>query len=283
VTILREQAYLNTIALPTFRGMRVEDIRQSDIERFLTKCIERKELSGSTRNRILSMLSAFFNRAVRNNHMRENPCRGIPRVKEAMREPPYLDVAAQGKLVAAFDPPLRSAVALTLDTGLRLGELLRLDWRDVDLASRTVTVRVSKSKKPRRVPLTSRGMTALSEQKARRGDHAPTVPDPVFGELQRPKATGEPDLLPTVRNEWEAGRARAGYPTLRWHDMRHVFAVTAARAGVPLGDLRLMLGHSSLVMVLRYAGHAPANSQDLARDRMEAFLKGPPQVHEGVS
>ena len=63
-------------------------------------------------------------------------------------------------------------------------------------------------------------------------------------------------------------------PTLRWHDLRHAFAVTAARASVPLGDLQKLLGHKSLVMVLRYSRHSPANFKEEARDRIERFLRG---------
>jgi len=96
-----------------------------------------------------------------------------------------------------------------------------------------------------------------------------------------------------AEKDWKACRAKAGYPTLRWHDLRHIFAVTAARAGVPLGDLMKILGQSSLIMSMRYAHHAPANSGDLARTRLEEFLsrgdqtrgEAPPYVPEplGIS
>jgi hypothetical protein len=59
-----------------------------------------------------------------------------------------------------------------------------------------------------------------------------------------------------------------------------VYAVTALRAGVPLADLRAILGHSSLQMVLRYARHVPSNSPDLARIRLEEYLEG---GHDGSS
>jgi len=94
------------------------------------------------------------------------------------------------------------------------------------------------------------------------------------------KRTGEPDFHGSVRNAWKAGRAKAGFPTLRWHDLRHVFAVTAIRAGVPLGELRQLLGHKSLVMVLRYARHSPSGFERQARERLEKFLRGEGRVEE---
>lgn len=85
-------------------------------------------------------------------------------------------------------------------------------------------------------------------------------------------------LMEDIRREdierYLSKRVSEGIPELRWHDLRHVFAVTAARAGVSLGDLMKILGHSSLIMSMRYAHHAPANSGDLARTRLEDFLRG---------
>ena len=75
------------------------------------------------------------------------------------------------------------------------------------------------------------------------------------------------------RRATDHARGRSlGTASERAHDCRHVFAVTAVRAGVPLGELRELLGHSSLVMVLRYARHVPANVTELAKSRLEAFL-----------
>jgi len=194
--------------------------------------------------------------------VRQVPCQ-VPRLIRELpvgdqRLPDHL-LEQQAHLVSHFEPPLRNAILVTLDTGLRLGELLRLDWRDIDLAGKVLTVRVAKSKKPRRVPFTARGLEGFLDQRRRRGEHPPTVPDPVFGELNRPDRRGEPGFIPGVRKVWVKGRKKAGFRDLRWHDLRHVMATTAARAGVPMADLARILGHGSLAMVSRYAGHTPDN------------------------
>lgn len=273
VTAKREWEYLKGKALPFFRGMFMDKVLREDIEKFLNKRTEEDGIGAATRNRLLSVLSSFFRKAERLNHARSNPCAGIQRTREALREPPYLDLPAQENLVAMAAEPVRSAILFSLDTGLRAGELLRLDWRDADLSRRTVTVRVSKNKQPRRVPFTVRGFAALEAMRARREPGARTrVPDLIFGELRFDRATGEPRLSTDARNEWERTRRKAGFPGLRWHDMRHIYGTTMARAGVSLGDLQRMMGHLTPSMTLRYSSHAPANSSELARDRMEAFL-----------
>ena len=187
----------------------------------------------------------------------------------------------QQKLASCLVGALRNAALLTMDTGLRLGELLRLDWQDINFEEGMLTVRISKYKTPRTVPFGARGREALLSQRGLRGDHPTTVPDLVFETLSYDtKRTGEPDFPGSVRLAWKEGRVKAGFPTLRWHDLRHVFAVTAIRAGVPLGELRQLLGHKSLVMVLRYARHSPSGFERQARERMEKFLRGEGHVEE---
>lgn len=280
-TIKRDLQQLRARALRDFRGIRVEEIRQEDIERFLTKYVERGGLKPASRNRMLSLLSGLFRRAVRLNHMRDNPCRGIPRVQEALKDVLVLTAEDQARLVSCLKGALRNAAQLTLDTGLRLGELLRLDWQDIDFERGTLTVRVSKNKTPRTIPFGARGREALTAQRELRGDSPARVPDCIFTSLiSISSRTGEPDFTGQVRHEWNLGRKQAGFPALRWHDLRHVFAVTAVRAGVPFGDLRNLLGHKSLVMVMRYARHSPVGFEREARDRMDRYLQGDGEVRE---
>ena len=67
---------------------------------------------------------------------------------------------------------------------------------------------------------------------------------------------------------------RGVHPKLTLHDLRHVFAVTAARADVPLGELQMILCHKTPAMTLRYSRHCPTNTPELARDRLASYLGG---------
>ena len=121
--------------------------------------------------------------------------------------------------------------------------------------------------------ITARGLAALEAIGARRSPgETRRVPDLIFRDLRAERVTGEPRLTSAAWEEWKRARKLAGFPGLRWHDLRHVYGTTMARAGVPLGDLQRRMGHLTPSMTLRYSSHAPANSGELARDRMEAFL-----------
>ncbi len=69
--------------------------------------------------------------------------------------------------------------------------------------------------------------------------------------------------------------------TLRIHDLRHIWAVTCVRAGVSPIELRQLGGWKSLHMVLRYSRHVPENTPDLARTRLEAFVRAGERSHVG--
>ena len=279
-TLVREEAYLRGKALPFFQGMRMEEVRREDVEKFLIQRAEEDGIGPATQNRLLNILSAFFRKAVGLNHARENPCATVKRHREELRDARFLNPEEQEKLVASVEGPMRPVVALALDTGLRTGELLRLEWRDVDFEGRMVRVRVSKNGRPRSVPFTARGRRFLDESWSRRAE-GQRVPDPVFGEVGAFKVSGEPCFSPEARRAWLAGREKAGFPDLRFHDLRHVYGASMARAGVSLGELREFMGHSSLSMVLRYARHAPANSPERARSRLEAYLSSQSEARTG--
>jgi integrase len=265
----REEAFLKAKALPRFKGRAVETITRAEVERFLTLRSEAEGAGPATRNRTLSMLSAMFKRAVRLGHARENPCAGIERARETVREPVFLTLADQDRVIAECPVPLRWAVAVLLDTGLRTGEALRLAWADYNPERGTLTVRESKNKTPRTVPVTARGRAALDAHRATGGGGGPA--SLIFADLTGYRPSGEPQFNGEAWGEWKKARKRAKLPGLRIHDLRHSFAATAARAGVPLTDLQRLLGHKTMTMTMRYAGHAPANAGDLARERLEAL------------
>lgn len=163
-------------------------------------------------------------------------------------------------MIAECPAPLRWAVAVLLDCGLRSGEALRLAWTDFNPERGILTVRQSKNQTPRTVPLTARGRAALDAHRATGGGGGPA--SLIFASLAGYRESGEPRFTSEAWQGWKKARRRAKFPTLRIHDLRHAFAATAVRAGVPLYDLQRLLGHKTMAMTMRYAGHAPANAAD---------------------
>ena len=278
-TVIREAQYVRSKMLPTFKGMRIDRIGRADIERFLIKRTTKDRISATTRNKMVSMLSRLFQKAQALDHCRRNPVAGIRRQREPLLPVPFVALDTQSLLIVQTPESMRSLVTLLLDTGLRLGEALRLEWRDVDFGRSVVTVRRSKNKTGREVPFTTRGRESLRVARTRHDDSDLRVPDLVFPELVEYAVTGESRLKTMARRAWTRARKRAGLPHLRLHDLRHVWAVTCVRAGVSLSELRELGGWKSLHMVLRYSRHVPENTPDRARIRLEAFVQAGEDGH----
>jgi integrase len=134
------------------------------------------------------------------------------------------------------------AVLLSINTGLRRGELLKLRWKSIDFARRLLTVEGpdSKTRQTRHVPLNDEAMRVLESWREQSGD------GPRVFEI----STG-------FKTAWGHILKHANIVGFRWHDLRHHFASRLVQHGVPLNTVRDLLGHSSIAMSLRYAHLAP--------------------------
>ena len=142
---------------------------------------------------------------------------------------------------------LTPMVLLTLNTGLRRGELFNLSWKDVDVNTKTLTVEGStaKSGHTRHIPLNPEASDVLEAwYRQRPGDHF-IFPGKEGGRLNN------------VKKAWSGALRQANITAFRWHDLRHDFASKLVMAGVPLNTVRDLLGHTTLNTTLRYAHLAP--------------------------
>lgn len=184
----------------------------------------------------------------------------------------WYDRPEQERLLVAAqtEPGWAPMVHLALRTGMRRGELLGLDWEDINWERRTVCVRRSllegtlstpKNHRIRYVPLSSDVATALAYLRLAEG--------PVFRRpdgRRRAETTAELAIRRIVR--------RAGLRPGAWHALRHSYATLLAQEGVPLPTIMKLLGHSSIAMTMRYVHVTPAAMQE-ATDALErAFGDG---------
>lgn len=143
-----------------------------------------------------------------------------------------------------FADHLHPLVLVSLNTGVRRGELFRLRWADLgaDFAELNLRGETTKSKEPRSIPANAETRAALADWQAQ--THRTTG-------LVFPGADGKP--MTTLKTAWGALLRAAEIDAFRWHDLRHTFASWLVMRGVPLNTVRELLGHTSLEMTLRYA------------------------------
>lgn len=168
----------------------------------------------------------------------------------------------EGEYLAACPQPLRDAAVLMADTGLRLGEALALEWRDVRLSPEPgfAQVREGKSRYARRaVPLTSRSRAMLeARRKAARSLS-------VFAE-----GDGRPMLNTSLAHLHAKVRRKLGLPAeFVLHSLRHTFCTRLGEAGAEAFLIQRLAGHHSVTVSERYV-HPTPESAVLAIRRLDA-------------
>lgn len=146
-----------------------------------------------------------------------------------------------------FADYLRPMILVSINTGMRRGEIFSLKWENINFEHALITIEGSyaKSGKTRHIPLNSEALKTLKiwqRQTQTTGF--------VFSNKNGEK-------FDNTKKSWANLLKSANIKNFRWHDLRHHFASRLVMAGVDLNTVRELLGHSDMSMTLRYAHLAP--------------------------
>jgi len=146
-----------------------------------------------------------------------------------------------------FTDHLKPMVLVSLNTGMRRGELFDLKWSAVNFDTKTITVAgaTTKTSDTRHIPMNKETIGVLEAWKKQVSKSPYVFPGQGGGRFE------------DVKSAWLKLLGRAQIDGFRWHDMRHDFASRLVMAGVPLNTVRDLLGHADIKMTLRYAHLAP--------------------------
>ncbi len=223
-----------------------------------------------TVNRDRVALLALLNQAVKDKVLAVNPALGFERLREvddkrvrylgqrdkdeSIHDETGRKLGERERFMAALARQplyLRVIAELSMEAGLRRGEIFGLAWRDTDLKRREVTVRAhtSKGEKTRVVPIRDRTRDLLREWRAAQteGGKVAVLSDLVVPNPQTGKA------FTTVKKAWAALLAEARVVDFHLHDGRHDYASRLAMEGVALNTIKELLGHSTVQLTERYS------------------------------
>lgn len=173
------------------------------------------------------------------------------------------ELAALLKAAREHSVLMHAAIVVSIATGLRQGELLRLDWADVDLKELTLSIRESKNDEPRRAHLPQSAADALRALKREK----------VTGTAVFLGQDGARLLKSTLESRWSAIRAKARLADFHWHDLRHSFASVLAGNGATLLEIGRALGHKSPAATWRYS-HLTQGKAVTGQDKLNEKLRG---------
>lgn len=135
-------------------------------------------------------------------------------------------------------PYTKDVAGFAMETAMRLGEILALSWKDIDLEKGLITVRTSKNGYGRIVPITPKAHDILVKQVR--------ISSVVF-----------PVKIETLKLSWRRLVRRAGLTDLRFHDLRHEAISRLLEKGLTLPEAASISGHRTASMLLRYAHPDP--------------------------
>jgi integrase len=213
-------------------------------------------------NRVLELLSAMFNYAIREKMGTDNPARGIETFPEAKREC-WLTVEDLQRFREALDSyadqNAANALRLLMLTGSREGEVLKAEWEEFDLVRGgwTKPSHHTKQKKLEHIPLSAPALKLL-ESMMPVNPTGPLFPGATGGArttLRRPwvQACKKAGLVETITVKGKRHTITKFRPTIRIHDLRHNFASHLASNGVTLQIVGKLLGHTMAQTTMRYA------------------------------
>ena len=241
----------------------IKDITTQKVNDYVEYLI-RNGAANSTINRKLSTLSAILKTAEDNDIETAQPklrrrkeYKGRERFITKDEETVMLDTLERWDMVSH-----RDAVIVLIDTGMRCGELFKLQKNDIDFkAGKNGALRlwVTKNDRARSVPITTR----VREVMQRRVENIKDT-DFVF-----------PFSYAWLRQGWNRLKTCLGYeddPMFVLHILRHTCASRLVQSGVPLVEVQKWLGHTSIQTTIRYSHLAPSSLYQVV-DVLEDYTK----------
>jgi integrase len=242
----------------------IHEITTWEIESYKMK--RKATVKPATVNREVNMLKAMLSKAVEWGKLKESPGRKVKALKGEVKRLRFLYPDEIQRLLSNCQDELRPIVEMAVNTGLRKGELLNLEWEQIDFNTNTVSIVDTKNHEDRQIPLNETARKIL-EGMERKSPY-------VFRDK-------EGSTFIDVRYSFDNAVKKTGLQDFRFHDLRHTFASNLImQEGVELNDVRELLGHKRIDMTLRYAHLSPKHKTRVVNVLDRLWSQNPP--HEEI-
>jgi len=259
----------------------------ADVQRLYGDRLQR--LSPTTVRYIHAVLHHALDDAVKWGLLARNVIDAVEPPKKARNEMHVWNVEQVARVLrAAADDPLEALWRLAIYTGMRRGELLALKWSDLELENAALSIQRSLSRgqtsrleegEPksqsgrRRITLSPSVVESLKRHRIRQLEHRLAAGD-VYEDRGYVFANDTGGYLHTnsLYRRFRDLVARAGVPSIRFHDLRHTSATLLLAEGVHGKIVQERLGHANIAMTLDLYSHVTADMQRQAADLLEASI-----------
>lgn len=298
-TVTSYEATIRNHIKPKIGAIRLESLTTHDIQEFYNSLRmpseDRKALSAKTIKNIHGILHHALQQAMLNNYIRTNPSNScvIPRVTKK-KVKPLNEYQIADFLKAIKGHKYECMFLVALFTGIRQGEVCGLQWECVDFDDGTILI----DKQLQSLRATTRGdsekytLVPTKNGKERTITAAPYVMELLWKTKQRQnadrklrgRAFQENDLVFTdelgnrvtpqaLYRAFKIIVTESGMPMVRFHDLRHSYAVISLKSGDDVKTVQENLGHATAAFTLDTYGHVTEKMKKDSANRMEAFIR----------
>ena len=227
-------------------GKKISHVTTDDLRNYLNDYQKESNASKVTVDNIRRILSSFFAWLEDENHIVKSPVRRIHKVKtgKTVKET-YTDEALEEMRDHAGNSRDLALIDLLASTGMRVGELVKLNRDDIDFLNRECVV-TGKGDKQRKVYFDARTKIHLRKYLSERTDNNDALFVSLLSPSQRLQISGVEIRLRKLGRE-------LNMPKVHPHKFRRTLATMAIDKGMPIEQVQLLLGHQSLDTTLQYA------------------------------
>lgn len=263
--------------LPVFGEMYLNRISGAHIQSFLAKKVSAGDLTPKSVVNILIPLKEMFKHALHWGFVFRDPTIVIRRPRVEQEEMDFLTPEEISLFLQSVRPQFHAFFLTAVMTGMRRGELLALQWGDIDWHSSQISVRRSLYKGTFVSPKSQNGVRRILMSPVLQRNlelhwtrTSRTESDLVFCTEQ-----GKPlDPDNVVKREFQPALARAGIRQIRFHDLRHSFASILIANGENIKFVQNQLGHASATTTLDRYGHLLPGTQKESAERLDKTVFG---------
>jgi len=293
-TLDRYRGMIRRYIVPLLGSIQVQELRPLTVQAWVNGLkispSSGKEMSAATIKHTYHVLKEAMDKAVQAGAIPISPCTGIMLPKGQKKQAVIYDEAQIQQLIqAAKGTEMELVIDMELCLGLRRGELLGLQWGDIDWENSQV--RVSRNR------VLADGQVVVKEPKTEAGIRTIDVPQPLMAKLKQHKTNcakhqlamgrlytvsdyiivhsdGKPVYPEYLSQLLTKLQKKAGLPKCRFHDLRHLCASIMLRQGVNVKVAQERLGHKDITTTMNIYSHVLPSSAKEAADKIGELVYG---------
>ena len=291
-TLTRYQGMIRRYIVPLLGAMQVQELKPLTVQAWVNDLqvspSSGKPMSATTIKHAFHVLRGAMDKAVKNRIIPSSPCDGVTLPKGEKKEAVIYDQKQIKQLIqAAKDTEMELVIDMELCLGLRRGELLGLQWSDIDWQGNQIKIIRNR--------VLADGEIVVKEPKTKAGIRTLDVPQPLMAKLKHHQTRcaerrlsmgraytvsdyiivhpdGKPIYPEYLTQMLTKLQKKAGLPKCRFHDLRHLCASIMLLQNVNVKVAQERLGHKDIATTMNIYSHVLPSAAREASDKIGEFL-----------